>query len=160
MFVGNSFFFCFFSDFCLQRTVDHQDAAEDVRAMSNSRPTLLPLARRSPTMVLTQHRGTGNNARAQYITRMSVEYGFVSRSLVDLDRDPGAEAALRFRVHDSTGKETKEQMVSTEYQLQVLGIHWNIGPITTSRSGSRVNPFMTGTSEIDNRSGGEVCSRF
>ncbi|CAP95679.1 hypothetical protein PCH_Pc21g07820 [Penicillium rubens Wisconsin 54-1255] len=120
--------------------------------MSNSRPTLLSPARRSPTMIITQRRGTGDDARAQYITWMGVEYGFVSRSLVDLDRDPGAEAALRFSVHDPTGEE-KEQVVSTEYQLQVLGIHWNIGPITTSRSGRRVHPFMAGTSEIDDRNG-------
>ena len=120
--------------------------------MSNSRPTLLSPARRSPTMIITQRRGTGDDARAQYITWMGVEYGFVSRSLVDLDRDPGAEAALRFSIHDPTGEE-KEQVVSTEYQLQVLGIHWNIGPITTSRSGRRVHPFMAGTSEIDDRNG-------
>jgi hypothetical protein len=44
-------------------------------------------------------------------------------------------------------------MVSTEYQLQVLGIHWNIGPITTCRSGRKGHPAMTGTSGLDDRSG-------
>ncbi|OQD96159.1 hypothetical protein PENSOL_c017G06180 [Penicillium solitum] len=78
---------------------------DDSRAMSNSRPSLIW---QGEVLTLNPPPSTevvGKHARVQYIT-WEVEHGF---------------------------GESKEEMVSTESQLQVLGIYWGIlGPITTS----------------------------
>ncbi|KAF4765452.1 hypothetical protein HAV15_003297 [Penicillium sp. str.  len=100
---------------------------DDSRAMSNPRPSLIW---QGEVLTLNPPPSTevvGKHARVQYIT-WEVEHGFF-----DLDLVPGRRSRSEIQTNMTPQGESKEEMVSTESQLQVLGIYWGIlGPITTS----------------------------